>query len=142
MGVTKLGDSNPHYDTLLMKASEVMNCVELQKLFNMTNKEITYLMKISTRIKNLYVYNFKWSEIKNLLEAEYKNTPCWNLINDCVYYSASFLSCFILDKLRYAHWNQYYFDNMSDETLYALIEGTLKNLKVKYKLNTLNTDFN
>lgn len=142
MGVTKLGNSKTPYDTLLMRAVEILKSVELQKLFNMTNIETSYLMKISTRIKTLYVYRISWGEIKNLLEAEYKHTPSWNLINDSLYYSIPFMTCFILEKLRYAHWNQYYFDKMSDETLCALIESIFKKLKVKSKLNTLNADFN
>lgn len=52
------------------------------------------------------------------------------------------LECMIvLRKLRYAPWNQYYFDNMELDKLKGLVKKAIKELVVDEKLKQMNEDF-
>ncbi len=54
----------------------------------------------------------------------------------------STLECMlVLRKLRYAHWNQYYFDNMELDKLNSLVKKAIKELAVDEKLKQMNEDF-
>ena len=43
--------------------------------------------------------------------------------------------------LHYAHWNQYYYDNMSNDELYGLIDKGTKSYLIFKKKNELELDF-
>lgn len=43
--------------------------------------------------------------------------------------------------LHYAHWNQYYYDNMSTNELYGLIDKGIKSYLIFKKKNELELDF-
>ena len=54
----------------------------------------------------------------------------------------STLECMlVLRKLGYAHWNQYYFDNMELDKLNGLVKKAIKELAVDEKLEQMNEDF-
>ena len=54
----------------------------------------------------------------------------------------STLECMlVLRKLVYAHWNQYYFDNMELDKLNGLVKKAIKELAVDEKLEQMNEDF-
>lgn len=54
----------------------------------------------------------------------------------------STLECMIvLRKIGYAHWNQYYFDNMELDKLTGLVKKAIKELAVDEKLQQMNEDF-
>lgn len=56
--------------------------------------------------------------------------------------STSTLECMIvMRKLRYAPWNQYYFDNMELDKLKGLVKKAIKELVVDEKLKQMNEDF-
>ena len=47
----------------------------------------------------------------------------------------------LLDILHYEHWNQYYYNNMSDEDLLKVINKGIKQYKVDKKKQDLENDF-
>ena len=47
----------------------------------------------------------------------------------------------ILIELRYNHWNQYYYENMSNDCLYELVLLKIKQQCIKNKLNKIDEDF-
>jgi hypothetical protein len=47
----------------------------------------------------------------------------------------------ILKLIRYAHWNQYYFANMSDDDLRNLCEQYIKLFKNELEIKLLEKDF-
>lgn len=47
----------------------------------------------------------------------------------------------VLRKIGYAHWNQYYFDNMELDKLTGLVKKAIKELAVDEKLQQMNEDF-
>lgn len=54
----------------------------------------------------------------------------------------STLECMlVLRKIGYAHWNQYYFDNMELDKLTGLVKKAIKELAVDEKLQQMNEDF-
>lgn len=54
----------------------------------------------------------------------------------------STLECMlVLRKIGYAHWNQYYFDNMNLDKLTGLVKKAIKGLAVDEKLKQMNEDF-
>ena len=54
----------------------------------------------------------------------------------------STLECMlVLRKIGYAHWNQYYFDNMDLDKLTGLVKKAIKELAVDEKLKQMNEDF-
>ncbi len=54
----------------------------------------------------------------------------------------STLECMlVLRKIGYAHWNQYYFDNMELDKLTGLVKKAIKELAVDEKLKQMNEDF-
>lgn len=54
----------------------------------------------------------------------------------------STLECMlVLRKIGYAHWNQYYFDNMNLDKLTGLVKKAIKELAVDEKLKQMNEDF-
>lgn len=54
----------------------------------------------------------------------------------------STLECMlVLRKIGYAHWNQYYFDNMELDKLNGLVKKAIKELAVDEKLKQMNEDF-
>ena len=56
--------------------------------------------------------------------------------------TVSTLECMlVLRKIRYAHWNQYYFDNMEFDKLNGLVKKAIKELAVDEKLEQMNEDF-
>lgn len=44
--------------------------------------------------------------------------------------------------MGYKHWNQYYYDTMDDDTLFAILKKRIKEYKVKMKVDKLSSDFN
>lgn len=54
----------------------------------------------------------------------------------------STLECMlVLRKIGYAHWNQYYFDNMELDKLNGIVKKAIKGLAVDEKLQQMNEDF-
>lgn len=54
----------------------------------------------------------------------------------------STLECMlVLRKLGYAHWNQYYFENMELDKLNGLVKKAIKELALEEKLKQINEDF-
>lgn len=51
------------------------------------------------------------------------------------------ISHILLDVLHYEHWNQYYYNNMSDEDLLKVINKGIKQYKVDKKKKDLENDF-
>lgn len=51
------------------------------------------------------------------------------------------ISHILLDILHYEHWNQYYYQNMSDEDLLKEINKGIKKYKVDKKKKDLENDF-
>lgn len=51
------------------------------------------------------------------------------------------ISHILLDILHYEHWNQYYYQNMSDEDLLKVINKGIKQYKVDKKKQDLENDF-
>lgn len=51
------------------------------------------------------------------------------------------ISHILLDILHYEHWNQYYYQNMSDEDLLKVINKGIKKYKVDMKKKDLENDF-
>ena len=51
------------------------------------------------------------------------------------------ISHILLDVLHYEHWNQYYYNNMSDEDLLKVINKGIKKYKVDMKKKDLENDF-
>lgn len=51
------------------------------------------------------------------------------------------ISHILLDILHYEHWNQYYYQNMSDEDLLKVINKGIKKYKVDRKKKDLENDF-
>ena len=47
----------------------------------------------------------------------------------------------VLRKIGYAHWNQYYFDNMELDKLNGIVKKAIKGLAVDEKLQQMNEDF-
>jgi hypothetical protein len=47
----------------------------------------------------------------------------------------------VLRKLGYAHWNQYYFNNMDFDKLNGLVKKGIKELALEEKLKQMNEDF-
>lgn len=84
--------------------------------------------------------------IDNLLNlSDYKCIDFYTEQLDCYDPMANqesiIISHILLDVLHYEHWNQYYYNNMSDEDLLKVINKGIKQYKVDKKKQDLENDF-
>lgn len=108
--------------------------------FKWYSKELEDAVKFAERIKLGFLGDYSRKEILKLLQSDNCRKEIIVGVNDCWYY-LSFMASYLMDKLKYKQWNQYYYSNMSNEDLKNLIDIEFKKLINKAKLHELNSDF-
>lgn len=147
MGVTKLGDSisKMGYFKIYMNTRFFQTCKYFDSLnwlyqFKWCSKELEDAVKFAERIKQDFLGDYSRKEILKLIQSDNCGKEIIEGVNDCWYY-LSFMASYLMDKLKYKQWNQYYYSNMSNEDLKNLIDIEFKKLINNAKLHELNSDF-